>query len=394
VRNIEDDVVDIEPDPNYRHLIGYFRGNQPCMWHGMGTPAVMHCEAYSNPDISDHTNRWDRWRLGDKPPDQRFEVSTPDGTQRRELAIGDVVRVVGRWVIDHHPEYCSDPEAFTPPEPTRCSRRGALKVGLTHTELHPFDWQNIVLAEEYPPHIAVCTVSLAAPLYEQQYLGNWKCWANEIAGVAGKLFIDDTNFHETVQAAVQLRPSRPGPDVHGELKWEEAVFTLGEGMDLDSTRRVVAGPDGIDVHVEVRAEAAPREGPLARWLPRARPSIHDPARNRSVFQARYIAQWVVARDHVTCAGPDRPLGTRAAASTRDLDSIGGVLADGQAWRYTREQAVAALRAGHRFYVLDAAGNRCEVVLGGDGGQPYATTAEGGDVDSPLLFLPGCPTGFM
>ena len=114
VRVDEDDCIDIEPDANYWHLIGYFRGNQPLMWHGAGTPSLLHCETYSHSAISHNINRWDPWGIPTKPSGQPFEVTSADGTQRRTLAVGDRVRVIGRWVIDHHPEYCSMPKPSTP----------------------------------------------------------------------------------------------------------------------------------------------------------------------------------------------------------------------------------------------------------------------------------------
>ena len=56
-----------------------------------------------NSHISHHTNRRDLWRLGDKPPEQPFQVSQPDAAQRDALVIGDVVRMIRGWVVDPHP---------------------------------------------------------------------------------------------------------------------------------------------------------------------------------------------------------------------------------------------------------------------------------------------------
>lgn len=44
--HIDGDDFDIEPDPNYRHLISYIRGNNPLPWQQLGSPGVLHCETY------------------------------------------------------------------------------------------------------------------------------------------------------------------------------------------------------------------------------------------------------------------------------------------------------------------------------------------------------------
>jgi len=157
-----DDDFDIVPDPNYRHLISYFRGNNPLPWQSTGRPAAMHLETY--PLGFGSINRNVPWSLETKPDAEPFQVRRRDGTTR-DLQVGDHVRVTGRWVIDHHPEFCSWPSGFTPPEPDRCRRRGLLRVGQTHTELHPFDWRNITLVEPPGPYGTGCRLSLASPLY-------------------------------------------------------------------------------------------------------------------------------------------------------------------------------------------------------------------------------------
>src|SRR3712207_6730258 len=42
----------IEPDPNYRHLVSFMRGNKPLIWYNKAdNPSlmVMHCETYPLP---------------------------------------------------------------------------------------------------------------------------------------------------------------------------------------------------------------------------------------------------------------------------------------------------------------------------------------------------------
>jgi len=151
-RNVAGDAFDIEPDANYRHIISYLRGNNPLPWADITSPGLLHCEDYvlGASDI----NRNDSWRLQSKP-NEPYQVQLPTGGTR-DLVPGDRVRVVGRWVIDHHPEYC-DPAALKPPlavtatQPFRCRIRGALVVGMCHAEFHPFAWDDIRLVEEPAP---------------------------------------------------------------------------------------------------------------------------------------------------------------------------------------------------------------------------------------------------
>jgi hypothetical protein len=287
VEVVEDDDVGIEPLPNYRHLIGYFRGNNPLLWSSSGTPGRMHCETYPLDPTS--INRDQPWPLQQKPAGQPFQVKTRTGT--RDLRVGDTVALVGRWVIDHHPEYCDLSTKFTPPELSRCHARGWLRVGPTHTELHPFRWDDIRLVEPLAPgEPATAVVSLAAPLHEEQYLGGGKWLANELAGVAGKVFLADdpegteSNFHTQVRATVELDPPpRPEPfDPAMRTIWTEEVRALGLGMTLDQVRSVQRRPDGgITVQAVIDARQADR----------TLPSIYNPGNNLSVFQARYELRW-------------------------------------------------------------------------------------------------------
>jgi hypothetical protein len=248
----------------------------------------MHCE--TPPLGSGDINRVEPWLIGNKPEDQAFQVKPRNGVSRA-LQVGDTVAVVGRWVIDHHPEFCNLPTEFDPPEATRCRARGLLRVGPDHVELHPFRWDDIKLVEPLAPgDAATAVVSLAAPLHEEQYLGGGKWVANEVAGVAGKVFLGDgpegseSNFHTIVEATVELDPPpRPEPfDPLMRTVWTEEVLALGDGMALGQVRAVRLRPDG-GITVRVVLDSRHRDG--------SPPSIEDPAQGRSIFQARYSLRW-------------------------------------------------------------------------------------------------------
>jgi hypothetical protein len=242
--------------------------------------------------------------------------------------VGDRVRVIGRWVIDHHPEFCSNPESFTPPEPSRCRNRGWLRVGQTHAELHPFQWDNIQLVEPVTSaDVVSATVSLAAPLHEEQYLGGWKWFANEFAGVAGKVFLEESNdpnfpnfsknYHTSVGARVQLDPPPRPAGADWRLVWSESVSKLGQGMRLADVRTVTQRTDG-GIIIQVTIFAKGPNGGLA--------SIHDPANDRSVFQARYELQWTNAKPTPIPDPTPVPADDRAACLRGCTDERNGCMA--------------------------------------------------------------------
>jgi hypothetical protein len=262
----------IIPDTNYEHLMRYFRGNNPLPWSRRTEPGVMHLETYPlergqiNRDIFLSARQGDpTWTLPRKPDGEAFTVTNRAGVSR-DLHVGDHVRVTGRWVIDHHPEYCKDPAEWDPPEPARCRNRGWLRVGRTHTELHPFDWKNIRLVEPLRAgDTSRCMVSMAAPLYEEQYWGDWKWFANELAGVSGHVFVDGTNYNTAVGTQIHLEaPPLPTitPSSYRRIAWNEAVFKIGRDMRADDVRSVRTTRDSIDVQVTVIARPENESPPV------------------------------------------------------------------------------------------------------------------------------------
>jgi hypothetical protein len=380
------------PDANYEHLIRYFRGNSPLPWDPIGDPAVMELETI--PPDRGEINRWEGWSLNSKPGGEQFTVRLRNGTSRA-LEAGDRVRVTGRWVIDHHPEMCDWPATrFSPPEPSRCRNMGPLRVGRTHTELHPFDWQNIWLVE--PPRTrdaSTCVVSMAAPLYEEQYLGGWKWAANEFRGVSGRVFIDErvtpqgtiTNFNTMVGTRIHL-PAPPLTDIpassYHKMTWGESVLKLGRGMNIDDVRTVTTTDRSIDVQVTV----------IARTDDGSRPTILGPAQGRWIAQIRYSVGWVLAGNEISCI--TRGVGTGGIRPVPGpLIGVGGRFPNGDSWWLRVGDAVEAIRTGHNFYVEPLFGSRVDVVVVGTGSRATLGTdprpLPGGRPD-PLLQLPLCP----
>jgi hypothetical protein len=349
----------------------------------------MHLETY--PLQFGEINKWGRWFLPKKPDDDHFMLKLHDGASR-QLQVGDHVRVSGWWVIDHHPEFCkwpADPKKFNPTEPWRCRPRGWLLVGQTHTELHPFDWQNIRQVD--PNDNSRCMISLAAPLYEQQYLGDWHHAANEFAGVSGHVFIDDDltpqgespNFHTGVSAHINLS-APPLPNIpassYRKLKWTETVWKLGQGMDIDGVRSITPSAQSLDVNATVTADTG--DG--------SRPTIHGPSEGKWIVQLEYDVFWALAGNEISCVtrGPDQP---GIPPVKGPLIGIGGRFPSGDSWWLRTCEALAAIQAGHHFYVSSPLGDPIDVIVIGTGTRATLGTAwppKPGRPD-PLLDLPSC-----
>jgi hypothetical protein len=273
------DDFDLEPDNNYRHLIASFPANNPLFWNpGFG---CIHCETYplQAPWGAGHSNRDEPWPLDKKPDDKKYEVLNRATDQREPLRVGAHVRIVGRWTIDHHPELCV----------TR--NRGWLRVGCAHTELHPFRWDSMELIVPVQPNgVTVETISVAAPLHEEVYLGHGKWLGNELASVASKVFITDdgSNYHNVVTANASIKaPPLPGgftPE-RSLVSYREAVMKNGTGMSLSLIRTITIVGDGIDVTATVTAPGTVRVDGLDLG------DVNDPANGRSTFQARYSVGW-------------------------------------------------------------------------------------------------------
>jgi hypothetical protein len=262
----------LQPDDNYGHLIGSFPANSSLgIW----------CETYPLPP--DHVNRDQRWPIEKKPDDRKFELSNvvnPSTGQPEPLKVGMHVRLLGRWTIDHHPESCV----------TRA--RGWLRVGCAHTELHPFRWDDIQLVvPPKPGELNAEILSLAAPLHEEVYLGGWKWFANEVAGVSSKIFISDdgSNYHNTLSASTRITaPALPaGFNPHQSLVfYREEVLRNGTSQSRAQLRTVTVLNNGIQVTAQVSAPTTLRFDSLSIA------SVNDPANLRSVFQARYSVGWL------------------------------------------------------------------------------------------------------
>jgi hypothetical protein len=371
-RSWDGDSFDVELDANYAHLIATSRGNNPLPWKPNGTAPALHLETYV-PE-ADRVNHDNAYPIQGKPDGQNFVVKLPDGSTR-DLTDGDRVRVRGRWVIDHHPEFCDN---FG-----RCHYRGWLKVGQVHMELHPFRWDDIRLEvdPQWYEHASL-VLSLAAPIHEEQYLGGWKWFANEVAGVSGKIFIadDESNFHRSMNATVRLAaPTFPASwtDVYRELRFSEDVRHIDATQTVAALRTITPDATGITVAASVTAIYLGRE----HW-----PTIEGPAMGMSIFQAQYRVWWDLVGARISCVKkPHR------SDPTQHIDAVGGVLPDGSPWRRQLEDAIVLTEKGHRFYVEEPGSDRVAVeVAQSRYGNKYLRTVTDFEIPNNLLALPECP----
>ncbi|MGD9528666.1 MAG: hypothetical protein AB7I38_17130 [Dehalococcoidia bacterium] len=267
------DSFDIVPDNGYQHLVDLMPGS-----HGL-----VHCETYPLP--AGHSNHNDAWPLPMKPGNASFQVRDPISNARRPLAVGDHVRVVGQWTIDHHPEQCV----------TR--NRGLLRVGCAWPELHPFHWDDISLIVPLRAgDVERRTISVAAPIHEECYLRDWKWFANELAGVASKIFITDdgSNYHNTVAAHMRI----PAPPLPLHLTPNTAQLVVGENilkngtiLPLNVVRNITQDANGVDIRAAVAAPTHLLPLPWRLFSNLQLADVNGPAGGVQVFQATYTVSW-------------------------------------------------------------------------------------------------------
>jgi hypothetical protein len=279
------DDFDLELDDNYKHLVSSSLGNNPLPWYQADPNppnGCLHVESYS-----DHTgitslapppygiNRVETWPIRTKPSDQEFMVRDPDTGALSPLKIGDHVRLRGLWVVENqHEDLCV----------TR--RRGWLYVGCVWMELHPFRWDLIGPVKPLRPNgIQEEQISLAAPIYEETYQRG-----GILRDVVGRIFVadDGSNYHNSVTANAHIKaPQLPaGFTPHSSLiQYQEVISWNGTGLDYRQVRALTVVDDGIRIRATVVA-------PVTQYVDGVGiADIHDPANNRSVFQARYTVRW-------------------------------------------------------------------------------------------------------
>ncbi|MET4279834.1 MULTISPECIES: hypothetical protein [unclassified Bradyrhizobium] len=302
------DSIEIEPDVNYKHLVALMPGNNPLAWFPKAknpSRGMIHLETY--PLKPQESNRLQPWRLAQKSDGLEFTVSNAAPGSDPRLNVGDRVRVVGQWVIDHHPEV-NWKEGLANGNPGRAIRLlgiGALRIGNAHMELHPFDWQNIQrVIEPQPSQKREQTVSVAAPIHDEVFLGNGKWLANDAAGVAGRVYItrNGATYHNTVTADAHVR----APDLPRGFTASAPLIIFEEIIlqnSPEAQKNVSIVPDGIRVKVTVAPPLSVKAGGLGdpfRKLTIA--DLNAPANKSGIFQARYKVGWLPRLDLVNEAG--------------------------------------------------------------------------------------------
>jgi hypothetical protein len=257
-----------------------------------------------------------------------------------------------------------------------------LRVGQAHCELHPYRWDQITFVDTPYNRGDKVTLSLAAPIHEEQYLGGWKWAANEFAGVAGKVFIDDdgSNFHPTVSADIAI----DGPVVTDAqmqalgaqartLRWMEIVRVNGTGLPNADVRHVTTTQHQLRVHATVTAPGG------------LEADIHGPAYGHSVFQADYTVWWEFIGSQISCIKR-----TKARDADRRIHAVGGKLTDGTDWRLSLDDAIRMIDGGGSFHVQSDLGAKIAVeVAVSRSGHRYLKTAADDYLPDNLSSLPEC-----
>lgn len=284
------DAFDIKVDRNYEHLVKYVPASG----------GYIHCETYPlrNPYAADWViNRQKSWPLNKKGQSDSFMVKDPRTGAQRPLRVGDHIRVVGRWIIENG-------------HPYNLRSRGWLQVGDAFVEFHPFDWENISLV--VPPNLLATyqeTISIAAPMYKSIY--DFLHWGNRLGGVASwpadvpqqvRIYVepDASDFHNTVRAVARIELPSPLPGgLHGHpdlIDWKEDNVRNFTGKPLDQVRTVRLDVDALLVLAEVTAppmsqRQLPNPDPGDAALLSVLADVNEPAKDLSVFQARYSVRW-------------------------------------------------------------------------------------------------------
>lgn len=292
-----------------------------------------------------------------KPPTWPVDPKQP-ALGNVPIADGDYVRVYGSLVTDKRHGGSSDFSA---------SVNGAIELWATGlgnnendqarwTEIHPPDWIEFVPA----PHSQILRgVVVAAP-------GTFP-WR---ASIESTLDVD-------IPA-----PPKPAPDsvlhVREIVGHETDTGTILEGNATLTGAAITqtTNPDGIRVHVKVAGRRSFVGGSPGK------------------FRALYWLSW----DAPGPAPPGPPLDPGphlVSCATRHrvgrltaITTIGGMNSDGTRWVLSRDAAIAAIRAGTRFYV-EIEGRRADVVVARRFGRRYLKTRGDSVRRNNLLQLPSC-----
>lgn len=180
VLNTDPGMLFIAPDQNYMHLCAIgntimpgpndstFNGCQAIVSQAAGRP-VIKCELYG---------------VGSRPDPTSGNPGVPtviDGGRQRSLAIGDHIRIRGLYVVDYAHPWSNDlwTSSFI-------VMRGTLEAGYVHSELHPYDFQDLALVNQLSRADQLAEGhTFIAPLCPEQYSSTY-LW-NKLNGVAGDL---------------------------------------------------------------------------------------------------------------------------------------------------------------------------------------------------------------
>lgn len=389
-----DDFFDIVVDKNYRHLVAYAPGSK----------GKMHCETYTYniTENSSAINRVEPYPIPSKGGDP-FIVLDPSTGQRRNLQVGDHVRVIGRWVIENG-------------HPVDRFGRGFYNVGSVYMEFHPFRWDDLRLITSLNPasDANIEILSLAAPIYEMVYPSSWA--ANRWGGVGDKIFVSDNagNYHNDVSATMWIHaPALPtGHNPRADLiSYTEEILLNGTGLPVDQVRTINVVNDGILVNASISA-------PLTVSVDSMRlATFNDPATFKSIFQARYSVRWLAippkdpkeketkenkdTKEHKDQKESKDDMGDKARHKEnlreKDRDRVGGSFGRGE--DATMMAAILAARLSDIEQRLATAQiNTPAIDLGAPMLEIQATTAANNTctcegVDTPLQATLGGPDGW-
>jgi hypothetical protein len=246
IRGFRGSDVDIEPDPNYRHMVLPSPSRQ-----------TLKIETYPTPcgDNLEHD---------DTKPVPRLD----DNGRTREIWVGAHIRVTGSWCTDNHVH-----EEEVAVEPRLVSYRGAHQVWIVKTEFHPYFPSSLQLIHPLQPgEVTEQTLTICAPLFTQVYSYTYLlnilmsyAYSNRDCHVVQESVMEDAVQDWFIEAP-PLPPGGVAEDTHWLTIEEQIHRRDGEIRE----HWIIQKPHGFWVRVAVRGT-----------------DVLNPSR----FQATYRASW-------------------------------------------------------------------------------------------------------
>lgn len=293
--NTDPGMLFITPDQNYMHLCGIGNTIIP----GPGEPVspgsiqAVISQAAGRPVI-----KCELYGVGSRPDPSQGNPGTlmvVDGGRQRPLAIGDHIRIRGLYVFDYAHPWSNGlwTSSFV-------VMRGLLEAGYVHSELHPYDFQQLALISELSHSDQLSEGhTFVAPICPEQYSSTY-AW-NKVNGVAGDLVDNAMWTSLTSRFTVHGDPAPDASSVRRLRTANEVI--IGNPPTLSYSES-----GGTDLEVTVTMTGT------------------DVA-NPSIYTATFSVEWSHALSKIYCVPATVPVDTPVSLEFRVVDAQGSAVPD-------------------------------------------------------------------